>query len=71
MEEITIKPTIELPELTPDWEIDSCKAQQNVVHQNPGERNSDPTGDLPVGVWESLVKAGVSGDLLQGWGHGL
>ena len=31
----------------------------------------DPTGDLPVGVWESPVKAWVSGGLLQGWGHGL
>ena len=45
--------------------------KQNLVHQDPGERNSDPTGDLPVGVWESLVKAWVGGGLLKGWGHGL
>ena len=47
MEEVTINPTIELPELTQDWEIDSWRAQQNLVHQDPGERNSDPTGDCP------------------------
>ena len=34
------------------WEIDSWREQQNLVHQDPGERNSDPTGDLPVGVQE-------------------
>ena len=42
----------ELPELTQDWEIHSWRAQQNLVNQDPGERNSDPTGDLPVGVQE-------------------
>ena len=26
LEEVTINPTIELPELTRDWEIDSCRA---------------------------------------------
>ena len=50
MEEVTIKPTTELPELTQDWEIDSWRVQQNLVNQDPGERNSDPTGDLPMGV---------------------
>ena len=73
MEKIAINPTIQLPELTEDWEIDTWRAQQNLAHQDPGERNSDPTGDLPVGVWESLAKAGVcgSGGQLQGWGHEL
>ena len=47
MEEVSINPTRELPALTEDWEIDSWRAQQNLVHQNPGERNSDPTGDCP------------------------
>ena len=42
-----INPTIELPELTRDREIDSWRAQQNLVHQDPGERNSDSTGDFP------------------------
>ena len=50
-------------------EIDSWRAQQKLVHQDPRERNSVPTGDLPVGVQESLEKAWVGGDLLQGWGH--
>ena len=27
LEEVTINPTVELPELTRDWEIDSCRAQ--------------------------------------------
>ena len=40
-------PIIELPELAQDWEIDSWRAQQNLVHQDPEERNSDPTGDCP------------------------
>ena len=71
MEEVAINPTIELPELTQDWEIDSWRAQQNLVHQDPGERNSDPTGDLPVGVRESPAKAWVGDGLLQGWGHGV
>ena len=39
------------------------------MHQGPGERNSDPTGEFPVGVQESLVKAWVRGGLLQGWGQ--
>ena len=45
LEEVAINPTIELPELTQDWEIDSWRAQQNLVHKDPGERSSDPTGD--------------------------
>ena len=45
--------------------------EQNLVRQDTGERNSDPTGNLPVGVQESLAKAWVVGGLLQGWGHGL
>ena len=64
LEEVAINPTIELPELTQDWEIDSWRAQQNLVHQGPGERNSDPTGDLPMGVRKSPVKAWVGGGLL-------
>ena len=47
LEEVAINPTIELPELTQDWEIDSWRAQQNLVHQDPGERGSDPTGVCP------------------------
>ena len=64
-------PTTELPELTQDWEIESWRAQQNLVHQDPGGRSSDPTGDLPVGVRESPAKAWVGGGLLHGRGRGL
>ena len=45
LEEVTINHTIEPPEVTQDWEIDSWRAQQNLVHQDPGERSSDPTRD--------------------------
>ena len=46
MEEVTIKPTTELPELTQDWEIDSWKAQTELcAHKDPGEMSSDPTKD--------------------------
>ena len=71
MEEVTINPAIELPELTQDWEIDSRRAQQNLVHQNPDERSNHPQEialDLPVGVRESPVEAWVGGGLLQVWG---
>ena len=45
---LAFNPTIELPELTQDWEIDSWRAQtQPCVNQNPGERSSDPTRDWP------------------------
>ena len=66
--EVIINPTIELPELTQDWEIDFWWAQQNLVHQDPGERSSAPTEtvlDLPMGIQESLVEAWVPGGLLQ------
>ena len=36
-----------------------------------GYWQSRATGDLPLGVRESLEKAWVGGGLLQGWGHGL
>ena len=39
--------TRELPELTQDWEIDSWRHKQNLVHQDPGERSRDPTRDWP------------------------
>jgi len=74
LEEVSINPTRELSELTEDWEIDSLRAQQNFVYQDPGERNSDPQETvpyLPVGVCESLAKVWVGGGLLQAWGHRL
>ena len=42
------------------------------VHQDPGERSSEPTEtdpDLPVSVWEYLAEAWVSSGLLQGQRH--
>ena len=42
-----LTPTIELLELTQNWEIDTWRAQQNLVHQDPGEKSSDPTGYCP------------------------
>ena len=40
--------------------MDSWRAQQSLVHQDQGRRSSDPTGDLPAGVWESPAKAWVA-----------
>ena len=46
LEEVAINSTIELPELTQDWEIDSWKAQTELcAHKDPGEMSSDPTKD--------------------------
>ena len=45
LEEVTINPTTELPELTQDWEVDSWRAQQNLMQQEPDERSSDPKTD--------------------------
>ena len=51
-------------------ETDSWNAQTKpFVHQNPGERNSDPRRDLLVSVQQSPVEAWVGGGLLQGQGH--
>ena len=62
-----------MSDLTQDWEIDSWRAQaETCVHQDPGERSSDPTTDdpdLPGSVQESPVEAWVGGGLLQGQGH--
>ena len=46
LEEVVINPTMELPELTQDWEIGSWRAPtEPCVHQDPGERSSDHTRD--------------------------
>ena len=64
MEDVAINPTIELPELTQDWETDSQRAQQNLVHQGPEERSSDSTGDCPRLACGCL---GVSGRGVGRW----
>ena len=72
MEEATINPTIELPELTQDWEIDSWRAQTKpCVHRDPGERSrisQETDSDLTVSVQKSPAEAWVGGGLLQSWG---
>ena len=46
LEEVTINPTIEPPELTQDWKTNFWWAQTELcVHQDPGERSNDPTRD--------------------------
>ena len=54
-------------------ETDSWRAQTKAcVHQDPGERSSDPQEtdpDLPVSVQESPAEAWVGSGLLQGQGH--
>ena len=45
---VTINPTIVPPEPTQDWETDSWRAHtEHYMHQDPGERSTDPTGDWP------------------------
>ena len=46
LEEATINPVIELQELTQDWrKIHLEGTNRTCVHQDPGERSSDPTRD--------------------------
>ena len=71
MEEVAINPTIELPELAQAWEIDSQRAQQKLVHQDPGKGAVTPqeaVPDLPVGVrefpaeaWSAVACCGAQG----------
>ena len=71
LEEVTINPTIELPDLTQDWETDSWRAQTNpCAHQDSGAVTPQETDlDLPMSVQECLAEAWVSSGLLQGWGQ--
>ena len=65
LEEVTINPTIELAELTQNWEIYSCRAQTGpCVHQAPGEKISNPTRDWPGLACECL---GVSSRGIGRW----
>ena len=44
--EVAINPSIEPPELTRDWEIDSWRAQtEPCMYQDTGKRGSDPKRD--------------------------
>ena len=67
MEEVSTDPTIELPELTQDWEAYSWRAQTKLcVDEDPIERSSDPETDpaLPVRIQESLAEVWVGSGLL-------
>ena len=45
---VAINPTIVPPEPTQDWETDSWRAHtEHCMHQDTGERSTDPTGDWP------------------------
>ena len=74
LEEVAINPTIRSRQnLHRTGETDTWRAQTKpCVHQDPGERSSDPQEpdpDLPMSVQESLVEAWVGSGLPQGWGH--
>ena len=65
MEEVAITTTIEPPELTQDWEINSWWTQTKPgVHQDPGERISGPTRDRPRFAYKC---PGVSGRGVGWW----
>ena len=72
-DQVAINPTIEQPELTQDWEIDSWRAQTELVHTRTQEKGvvtpqkTDP--DLPRSVQKSAAKTWISGGLLLGWEH--
>ena len=74
MEEVTISPTIEPPELTQDWGKQTLGGyKQNLVctrTQEKGAVNPQETDlDMTMSVQKSLAEAWVGGDLLQGWGQ--
>ena len=74
-------PTIELPELTQDWEINSWWAQtEPCAHQDPGGRSSDPTIDGPrlaskcpgvsgkdMGQWWPAARLGALSVAVHAW----
>ena len=73
LEEVTINPTVELPELTQDWGNRLLEGTNRTLCA-PGPRRgsvipqeTDP--DLSMSVRESPAEAWVGGGLLQGQGH--
>ena len=73
MEEVTVNPTIEPPELTQDWGDRLLEGRNKTVHTKTQEKGAvtlqetDP--DLPVSVQEAPAEGWVGDGLLQGWGH--
>ena len=72
MEEVTINPTIELPELTQDWG-NRFLGDTNLVGTRTQEKGAvtlqetDP--DLLVSIQVSLAEAWISSGLVQYWGY--
>ena len=69
LEEVTINPAIELPELTQDWEIDSWRVERTLCTRTQEKgagtlQETDP--DLLRSVQESPSEALVSGLLQDG-----
>ena len=73
LEEVTINLTIEPPELTQHWGNRLLEGtHKTCAHQDPRERSSDCTRDLPRltrDIQESQVEVWVGSGLLQGWEH--
>ena len=73
LEEVSINPTIELPELTQDWGNRLRGHKQNLVCTRTQEKGAvtpqESNPDLPVRVQEYPVKAWVDGGLLQDQRH--
>ena len=73
MEEVTINPIIEPPELTQDWGNRLLEAQTKPCMHRTQEKGAvtpqetDP--DLPVSVQESPADVWVNGGLVQGRGR--
>ena len=65
MEEVTIKPTIEPPELTEDWETDSWRHKQKLVHTGTQEKGAvtppETDSEFPVNFQESPAEVWVGG----------
>ena len=57
MEEVTINPTIELPELTQDWETDSWRAQQNLVCTRTQEKGAVTPQEIDPDLLESVQES--------------
>ena len=73
LEEGTIKPTIEPPELTQDWGNRILEGTNRTLCTRTQEKGAltlqDTDPDLPVNGQESPAEMWVGGGLLPGWGH--
>ena len=67
LEEVTISPNTEPPELTQDWGNRLLESTNKMLCAPVTPQETDP--DLPVNVQKSLAEVWVGGGLLQGWKH--